>query len=68
MGVPLVQQLAEVCGHVPCHSLQLIWMHLAGLQPLQIQDVLLTVGQLVSTREDRQGSRKNCNTNPSGYK
>lgn len=62
MGVPLVQQLAEVRGHVPCHSLQLIWVHLTGLQPLQIQDVLLTVGQLVSTREGCQS----YNTNPSG--
>lgn len=53
MGVPLVQQMSEVRGHVPRHSLQLIRVHLTGLQPLQIQDVLLTVGQLTKTRRER---------------
>lgn len=61
VGVPLVQKMSEVRGHVPRHSLQLIWVYLTGLQPLQIQDVLLTVGQLINMRKDCQGSGKNCN-------
>lgn len=54
MGVPLVQQMSEVRGHVPRYGLQLIWVHLTGLQPLQIQHVLLTVGQLVNMGRDRE--------------
>lgn len=62
MGVPLVQQVSEVHGHVPRCSLQLVWVHLPGLQPLQIQHVLLTVGQLVNTGRDSQGGRKTYDT------
>lgn len=47
VGVPLVQQAAEVRRHGSCCSLQLVCVHLTGVQPLQIQHVLLTVGQLV---------------------
>lgn len=46
LGVPLFQQMSEVRGHVPRSSIQLIWVHLTGLQPLQIQHVLLIVGHL----------------------
>lgn len=34
MGVPLVQQVPEVGRHAPRHRLQLIRVHLSGLQPL----------------------------------
>lgn len=34
MGVPLVQQVPEVGRHAPGHGLQLIQVHLSGLQPL----------------------------------
>lgn len=46
--------MSEVRGHDPRCSLQLIWVHLTGLQPLQIQHVLLTVGQLVNAARDSQ--------------
>lgn len=59
MGVPLVQQVLEVFGHVPCYSLQFIWVHLTGLQPLQVQHILLTVGQLVNMGGECQGTRDN---------
>ena len=59
MGVPLVQQELEVCGHIPRYGLHLIWVHLTGLQPLQIQHVLLTVGQLVNVGRDSQGNGQN---------
>lgn len=52
MGVPLVQHVSEVCGHVPRYGLRLLWVHLTGLQPLQIQDVFLRVGQLANMGED----------------
>lgn len=50
MCVPLVQQPSEMRGHGRGRSLQLIWLHLAGLQPLQVQHIVLTVGQLVKPR------------------
>lgn len=51
LGVPLVQQMSEVRGHVPRNSIQLIRVHLTGLQPLQIQHVLLIVGHLGGEEE-----------------
>lgn len=47
MGVPLVQDVLEVCCHVPHSGLHLLWMNATGPQPLEIQHVLLTVGQLL---------------------
>lgn len=61
MGVSLVQHMSEVRGHVPRYGLELLWVHLAGLQPLQIQHVLLTEGQLVNMGRDSQGSREKHN-------
>lgn len=52
MGVPLVQHVSEVHGHVPRYGLRLLRVHLTGLQPLQIQDVFLRVGQLANMGED----------------
>lgn len=48
MGVPLLQQMLEVHHHVPCKSFEFIWIHFTGVQPLQVQDVLLTVSQLIN--------------------
>lgn len=50
MGFPLIQQMSEVHGHVPYHNVQLARVHLTAVQPLQIHDVLLTVGQLINMR------------------
>lgn len=46
MSVPLVQLMPEVHGQVSCQSFDLIWVHFIGVQPLQVQDVLLTVSEL----------------------
>lgn len=51
MSVPLVQQMPEVRNHVPCNSFEFIWVHFIGVQPLQVQDVLLTVSQLINMTE-----------------
>lgn len=59
MGVPLVEQASEVSGHVSRYSLQHIWVHLTGLQPLQVQHILLTVGQLVNMGRASQGNWEN---------
>ena len=67
MGVPLVQQVSKVSGHVPRRSLQLLWVNLSGLQPLQVQHVLLTVGQLVNTGGNNQGSGNKLQYNVKGY-
>lgn len=48
MGVPLLQQMPEVRHHVPGNSFEFIWVHFIGVQPLQVQDVLLTVSQLIN--------------------
>lgn len=56
MGVPLVQQMPEVSDHVPRNSLKFLWVQLVGVQPLQVQDVLLTVSQLVNMTEVHQSS------------
>lgn len=48
MRVPLVQQLPEVRGQVSCQCFDLIWVHFIGVQPLQVQDVLLTVSELTN--------------------
>ena len=61
MGVPLLQRKSEVRGHVPRYALELVWVHLAGLQPLQIQHVLLIVGQLGNMGQDSQSGRKKIN-------
>lgn len=58
VNIPLVQQVSQVGGHAPRHDLQLIQLSLTGLQPVQVQDVLLAVGQLVNTRKSRQGGRE----------
>lgn len=58
VDVPLVQQVSQVSGHAPRYDLQLIWLSFAGLQPVQVQHVLLTVGQLVNTRKSHQGERE----------
>lgn len=47
MGVPLVQGVLEVCCHVPQSGLHLLWVNATGPHPLEIQHVLLTVGQLL---------------------
>lgn len=36
VGVPLIQQVSEVHGHVSRHGLQLICVHFTRLKPLQI--------------------------------
>lgn len=46
MCISLVQKQSDECGHVPQNRPHLVWVHFIRLQPLQIQHVLLTVGQL----------------------
>lgn len=46
MSVPLAQQMPEVHGQLSCHSFELIWVRIIGVQPLQVQDVFLTVCEL----------------------
>lgn len=48
MRVPLVQQIPEVRGQVSGQCFHLIWVHFIGVQPLQVQDVLLTVSELIN--------------------
>lgn len=57
-GIPLVEQVLEMCGHTPHNCLHLLWVHISGLQPLQIQHILRTVGQLLHMEEDSQSCRK----------
>lgn len=56
MGIPLIQQVSEVCGHVPYCCLHIIGVQLTRLQPLQIQHIVLTVSQLLNTGHDNQCS------------
>lgn len=56
MGIPLVQQMPEVCDHVPCNSFEFFWVNFIRFQPLQVQDVLLTVSQLINMTEFHQSS------------
>lgn len=58
MGVPLVQQMPKVRHHVPGNSFEFIWVHVIGVQPLQVQDVLLTVSQLIG--QDRSSISLLC--------
>lgn len=48
MRVPLVQQKPDVHGQVSCQRFNLIWVHFIGVQPLQVQDVLLAVSELIN--------------------
>lgn len=57
MGVPLVQHTLQVRGQVPRCDLKVSRVNLAGLQPLQIQHVLLTVGHLVKEEKRNDQSK-----------
>lgn len=46
MGIPLLQQMSETCGHGPHCCLHLLWVHVTRLQLLQVQYIVLTVSQL----------------------
>lgn len=48
VAVSLIQQVSDVRGHVPYYRLHVIGVHLTRIQPLQIQHILLTVGQLLN--------------------
>ena len=55
---PLIEQVLEVSGHAPHDRLHLLWVHVSGLQPLQIQHILWTVGQLLHMGGNSQSCGK----------
>ena len=57
VGVSLLQQLSEVQGHAPGRGLQLLWVEVAGLQPLEVHHTVLAVGQLGEPGRENQGGR-----------